>query len=313
MHIGATFIRDNGQRESLGPGAIIGRMPQASLRVDDPRISEAHALVSLRGAQLKLLALRGRLSVDGKPRTDTTLTPGLRITLAGFYRLTVESVVLPDQVFAIALDQPPHDIIGAHGVVAIFPRSHAPLRVGYDPEAAAHVWTRANESLLRTVSPQAQSEQAREEFADHRLVPGASFVLDGVPFSFRSVARDALDAHTTTDRGRDETRLKLVLCFDSVHIHGSDGRSVTVDGIAARLLCELYEIGSPVAWQEVANLLWPADTGPVTALRQRWDQLLTRLRMRLREAGVRSDLVRPSQRGLVELLLGPDDVVEDQT
>ncbi len=311
MHIGATFLRDNGQRESLGPGAIIGRMPQASLRIDDPRISEAHALVSLRGAQLKLLALRGRLSVDGKPKTDVTLSPGLRITLAGFYRLTVESVVLPDQVFAIALDVPPHDIIGAHGVVAIFPRSHAPLRVGYDPEATAHVWTRANESLLRTVDLSAESDHAR--FSDHRLVPGATFSIDGVPFSYRSVARDALDAQTTTDRGRDETRLKLVLCFDSVHIHGSDGRSVTIDGIAARLLCELYEIGAPVAWQEVANLLWPADPAPVAALRQRWDQLLTRLRMRLREAGVRSDLVRPSQRGLVELLLGPEDVVEDQT
>jgi len=37
------------------------------------------------------------------------------------------------------------------------------------------------------------------------------------------------------------------------------------------------------------------------------------VRMRLREAGIRSDLVRPTQRGLVELQLGPDDEVVDQT
>ena len=49
----------------LGPGDLIGRSPTAALHIDDPRISEAHSMVSLRGSQLKLLALRGRHSVYG--------------------------------------------------------------------------------------------------------------------------------------------------------------------------------------------------------------------------------------------------------
>lgn len=306
MQLSVTLRRDDDQRTSLAPGAIIGRMPHSALRIDDPRISEAHALVSLRGAQLKLLALRGRISVDGKPKTDVTLIPGVRMTLAGFYGLTVEHVSLPDEVLAIRLDAPPHHLIGAHGVVAIFPFDDVPLRAGYDPDAAAHVWTRGGESLLRPKVTEPDTP------IDHRLAPDSSFVVEGRTFRLERARRTALEARATSDSGRFDTHLKLQLCFDAVRIHASDGRAVTIDGIAARLICELYEIAVPIAWQEVARLLWPTEAA-TPSVRQRWDQLLTRLRARLREAGVRSDLVRSTQRGLVELVLGPEDVVEDMT
>lgn len=307
MQIHVTLLLDDGRRESLGPGAVIGRMVQATLRIDDPRISEAHALVSLRGAELKLLSLRGRLSVDGKPKTEVTLTPGLRITLAGFFRLTVESVALPDDILAVSTQDGLDEIVGAHGVVALFPGSASVLRSGYDPAAAAHVWTRAGESVLRRATdPEATA-------IDQRLTPGDTFEVGGALFRFVRVSRRALEARPTSDRGRDETRLKLVLRFDSVHIFGADGRSAVIDGIAARLICELHEIGAPIGWFEVSRLLWPTDGLTPTVVRQRWDQLLTRLRMRLREAGLRSDLVRPSQRGLVELQLGPEDQIVDET
>ena len=158
----------------------------------------------------------------------------------------------------------------------------------------------------------ARSDEAQP--SDRRLVPGDTFVVDDVGFRLDLVPRVMLEARPTSDRGRDETRLKLILKFDLVRIHGADGRSVVLDGIAARMVSELYEIGAPIAWQEVARLLWPADEATdMSALRQRWDQLMTRVRMRLREAGIRSDLVRPSHRGLVELQLGPEDEVEDLT
>ena len=41
------------------------------LHVDDARVSEAHALVSLRGRELQLLALRGRFAVDSTPRSHS--------------------------------------------------------------------------------------------------------------------------------------------------------------------------------------------------------------------------------------------------
>ncbi len=265
-------------------------------------------MVSLRGAELKLLALRGRLSVDGKPKTDVVLTTGLRITIAGFFGLTVVGVLLPTEVLALIPVDLPDEAVGTHGVVAIFPASPALLRQGFDPAAAAHVWTEDDRTVLRLSRP----DDARP--TDIRVAPGDSFEVDGVRFRLDLVPRTMLEARPTSDRGRNETRLKLILKFDLVRIHGADGRSVVLDGIAARMVSELYEIGAPIAWQEVARLLWPADeaTG-AAALRQRWDQLMTRVRMRLREAGIRSDLVRPSQRGLVELQLGPEDEVEDLT
>ncbi len=59
----ARFLAPDGRSELLGPGDIIGRMPTATLTINDPHVSEAHALVSLRGSELKLPGLRGRSSV----------------------------------------------------------------------------------------------------------------------------------------------------------------------------------------------------------------------------------------------------------
>lgn len=306
MRVQAKLLLDDGRRVEVTPGAILGRMPQCAVRIEDPRVSEAHALVSLRGAQLRLLALRGRLSVDGKPKTDIILNAGLNITLASFFRLTVEAVELPANLLAISLREPPWDTLGAHGVVAIHPHSASPLRAGYDPEAEAHIWTRDAGSFLR------RKNTTSDAVLDEPLLPGSTFQVAGREFGLDWVQRDALEARPTTELGHDQTRLNLVLNYDSVRITSSDGRSAIIDGIGARALCELYEVRSPIAWQEVAQLLWPEELSAPTR-RQRWDQLLTRVRMRLREAGLRSDLLRSSQRGLVELVLGPEDTVEDRT
>jgi pSer/pThr/pTyr-binding forkhead associated (FHA) protein len=40
----------DGSTTTLAPGDIIGRMASAALVLDDGRVSEAHAMVSLRGA-----------------------------------------------------------------------------------------------------------------------------------------------------------------------------------------------------------------------------------------------------------------------
>lgn len=307
MKVAVTFQLDDGRRIELAPGQIVGRMAGAAARIEDPRVSEAHALVSLRGAELKLLALRGRLSVDGKPKTDVVLSPGLRVTIAGYFGLTVVAIELPKDVLALIPVDHPDEAIGTHGVVAIFPSSPALLRPGFDPAAAAHVWSEVDHTVLRL------GHQDETRTGDRRLVPGDTFEVEGRGFRLDLVPRAMLEARPTSDRGTYETRLKLILKFDLVRIHGADGRSVVLDGIAARMVSELYEIGAPIAWQEIARLLWPNEETGTTALRQRWDQLMTRVRMRLREAGIRSDLVRPSHRGLVELQLGPEDEVEDQT
>ncbi len=63
------FVRirtPDGTVHDVPHGGIVGRLGIASLPLHDPRISEAHALVSLRGGVLRLLALRGRFAVGNR-------------------------------------------------------------------------------------------------------------------------------------------------------------------------------------------------------------------------------------------------------
>lgn len=99
-----TFARlraPDGSLAVLGPGDIIGRTAIAALRINDPRISEAHALVSLRGTSLKLLALRGRFFIDHTPQLEVELRSGLVVLLAQDLAIEVVEVSLPHEVLGL--------------------------------------------------------------------------------------------------------------------------------------------------------------------------------------------------------------------
>jgi hypothetical protein len=107
------------------------------------------------------------------------------------------------------------------------------------------------------------------------------------------------------------TPLTLITRYDSVHIQRPGMPVLTISGQSARVISELATMGQPCAWEALAVALWgDIDRYP---LRQRWDMQLQRLRQKLRAASVRSDLVHATGSGLVELVLGPDDVVVDET
>ena len=70
------FVRlkdPDGVVHELSHGDIIGRVWSAALHLDDARISEAHAMVSLRGQELKLLALRGMFALGRKTLRELVL------------------------------------------------------------------------------------------------------------------------------------------------------------------------------------------------------------------------------------------------
>ena len=100
MRAHATFATPDGQLHHLGHGDIIGRLWTAALSIDDARISEAHAMVSLRGDELKLLGLRGRFALSDRPLSEVLLCAGQRIALARGYAIDVVDVVLPETVTA---------------------------------------------------------------------------------------------------------------------------------------------------------------------------------------------------------------------
>jgi hypothetical protein len=130
----------------------------------------------------------------------------------------------------------------------------------------------------------------------------------------RFVLVDVDGATTTPGAGAGlETPIQLVAWYDGVEIH-RDGRApLTISGVGARILSELVSVGGPVGWQVVAREVWREPDVDTHELRHRWDVTLARVRARLKEAGVRSDLLRSTGAGLVQLVKYPADVFEDRT
>lgn len=283
----------DGQRVELNPEAVIGRMASARLRINDPAISEAHALVSLRGSQLKLLSLRGRFTVDGVPAAEATLSRGQVIELGPRVRLEVEEVSVPSHVHAIrAMDLPlcalpPVASISVSGV----------LEPGFLREAAATLWIDGEMVWLR-----------RPQGEDERLHLGEAFDAAGQTFVLERMQVGEAGMRATASSF--DAPLTLRLFYDSVQIICA-GRTSSIDGIPARILCELGAIRAPVEWRTVAREIWPRESDD-TLLRRNWDAGLSRLRRALFEGGVRGDLVRAAGRGRVGLFLGARDRIVDR-
>ena len=141
------FRLPDGDTIVLGAGDVIGRMWTASLRLDDPYVSEAHALVSLRDATLRLLALRGRFLVDGHAVSDCELAVGQTLTMSPESTLVVEAVSLPDEALALQGPGLPRQILG--GTCSLFGGPIPRLAPGARPEAAALVWSTGDTWQLR--------------------------------------------------------------------------------------------------------------------------------------------------------------------
>lgn len=288
-------IRLPDEREiELPPDAIIGRMRSATLRLNEPTISEAHALVSLRGSQLKLLALRGRFYVDGVQHAEVALRPGQVIELAPGQTLTVVAVSIPSEVLGLRAHGLPLQVLPP--VASIDHTGDLVPRVV--PDAAAVLWIDDAKVRVR-----------RAGHPDEWLAAGEAIDVADRTYVVEYMQLQAHGA-SPTERAPSELPLVMTLFFDSVRITVGE-RVAAIDGMPARILCELAEINAPVEWRAVAREIWPREDDDFL-LRRNWDSGLARLRRALIEQGVRSDLVRAAGRGKVELFLRPGDRVDDQ-
>lgn len=288
----------DGQTHALGPGDIIGRLATAALHLDDARVSEAHAMISLRGRELKLLALRGLFAVDGTPKEEVVLQAGMSLELARGVALHIEEVVLPEALLAIEGGGLPRQVLAGTASLVLKPRPA--LLPRYQGEAAAHIWDNGERWRIRI-----GAEPARD------LVPGDSWELEGRTFRVLRVDLEHGGQIPTQLDGAIHPRLRIVAAFDTVHIQ-IDGKPVlALDGISARIISELVAVGGPSSWDVIAGQIW-SDEPDRAQLRRRWDISVARLRRKLREARVRPDLVRAGGTGQVELFLCSGDVVEDR-
>lgn len=280
----------------LGSGDLIGRIWSAALVLHDPRISEAHAMVSLRGGELWLLALRRRILCDGQARGELRLEPGQRLELAEGYSLGVQAVELPEEV--LALEAPGLGRVALGSVVSI--KMHPTLQIisGFDPSAPAKLWTTGDDWKL-DLNGQVSTVQA-----------GAAFAVGAHPIRLVMLKLSGAGQKATRVTGGFDPPLRIVTDFDTVRIYRGEETPVLFSGVSARMLSELVAMGGSAPWEVVAGEIWK-DEPDVLALRRRWDVSLKRLKMKLKEAQLRSDLLRADGLGRVELVLRPVDRVEE--
>ena len=277
-------------------------MSSAALRFEDPLVSEAHALVSLRGRRLKLLALRGWLEVEGRRTSDVELAPGQLIALAKGVTLEVERVDLPSRVLALTgFGQQVTELSGSVYSVIVRPPPGLPeLKPGFTVNAAAYVWSTTDGWRLRIGlgTPEAVRD-------------GALWDIEGVSVGVVSVPISAAGANSTVFSGRFSPPLRIIARYETVHILPEGGAPVVISGVPAHILSELASYEAPAGWEIVAAEVWKGESRP-HVLRQNWDRNLRTLRAKLRAADLREDLVRPDGKGNVELFLLPGDEVVNE-
>lgn len=289
----------DGSLVELAPGDIIGRGWNAALQIDDPRVSEAHAMVSHRDGALWILALRRRVAVNGESRTEIEIEPGLVIQLADGVEITVEYTVLPDTV--LGLEGPGLGLRPLSGVAALRVRPRVELLSRFDDDAAVVFWSTGLGMRARA---------ADGDVVD--VAPGQVFQVEHRRFLVVSLPGARAAATPTRADGAVDAPLRIICRYDTVHIVRVGRPVVVLSGLLARLLSEIATVGKPVGWEGLGAALWPeVDDRP--QLRRRWDVQLSRLRARLRAAGVRGELVRPDGKGNFELVLGAEDVMVDET
>lgn len=282
----------------LGHGDVIGRLWSVALPIQDPRISEMHAMVSLRGSVLRLLGLRGRVAVDEVPSADVRLQSGQRIRLADDIVLTVAHVELPDAVMGLEGDGLPRQ--GLPNVASLKVGARVELLSGHHPDADAILWS------------DGLGWRARVGADERELGFGDVLEIGGRRFAAVAMNLDASGAAATLSAGGMGVPVHLVVRYDTVHMHRGDDPPLALDGIGARIVSELVLIAKPISWEALAREIWRNDE-PAAQLRKRWDVALVRLRKKLKDARIRPDLVRADGSGNIELFLGRGDTLDDQT
>lgn len=286
------FLFPDGSAARVPAGGIIGRMLTAALRLDDQRVSEAHAMISLRGEYLWVLALRGTVEVDGAVVREALLRRGATLRLSPDTLLVVDSLdVCPD---LLAIELPGCEPQLLRGDIMSVVDADAPMLIArFAEHALLRLWTNGVGWRGQALGGGAFDIEA-----------GRTFALGDLTVRFRSAGVGRLAA-TPTVGGGLQVPLVLRSALEELRIEAPSRATLFISGVPARIVRELADYQEPVSWELIASpVLGPDDRD---GLRARWDRNLKSLRRKLEEGGCRSDLVRTDGHGNVSLALGPGD------
>lgn len=296
MHTYVAVRGPAGELVELEPGDLVGRSSAAGLQLDDGRVSEAHALVSLREGQLQLLPLRGGLAVGGEPVSHVVLRAGLAVELAHGIGLEVVEVHLPAEVLGLEAPGLPRQMVPS--VASVLVEGRVRLVSGWREDAAAQLWSAGEGFRLRV-----GGSTRAVEIGDRPTVAGQELRFVAIPLH-------EAGPRTTRRHGDFAEPVHLLARYDTVQVHRQGRAPVIFSGMQARLLSELVAVDGPVSWAALTRELWPEEER-ADLRRGRLDALLLRVRRRLRAAGLRADLVRTDGAGTVEIVRYPHDTFED--
>lgn len=299
------IISSNGSCVTVHPGGLIGRLANAEMMIADPRVSEAHALVSLRSRSLRLLALRGPLAVDGLDVDAVTLEEGLRVELADGLFVTVEHVKLPTHMLVLigAVQGPVELGSSTHSLVADGPPGTLRMVAGFVPNAAGHLWYSGTRLWIRVDGQEPQAIQS-----------GGKWDVEGCALRVIQLPLGGTPETLTAEQRRRVERASLVIVarYTTVHIQRESGTAV-LTGKPANLVSELVRFGGkPIPWNTLSQQIWGERTER-DKLRDNFDTTRSRLRRQLRELSIREDLVGLDGSGNVELVLYPGDRMIDES
>ncbi|MFT7581185.1 MAG: hypothetical protein ACI9MR_002859 [Myxococcota bacterium] len=300
MHPYVRFKRSDGSHVDLGHGDLIGRLGSAKLCLDDPSISEAHAMVSLRGSELQLLGLRGRFVTDDKkPLSKLVLRTGQTVRLSRETTLVVDTVWLPNTVLALEGEGIGRQVLSGACSLFVGP---AGLRLvpRFDPAGAAWVFNVDGAWRARI-----------GDGPTTPLSPGDTLTLGQRRVNAVMVNLSAGPDNATHADGGISAPLRIVAKYESVHIYRTSDPVVVLTGISARLISELVATNAPTPWEVLAREVWSEDAEHAD-LRARFDAAMLRLRKKLRASQIREDLIRSDGHGSVEFVPYRGDLVEDQ-
>ncbi|MDC0675774.1 FHA domain-containing protein [Nannocystis radixulma] len=294
------FRTPDGARVRVYAGGILGRTPNADLYLQDPRISEAHALVSLRGNGLQLLELRGMLFLDGKRTSAIELARGQQVLLAGSLLLTVEDIHLPSHALVLyGVRDEPRELSASTYSLVLHRPNDVVLVPGYREGAEGYLWSSADELRIQL------RDQPAELVAPERVWTLGESVL-------RVVAVPTTGFVETLSAAPRDERLRIIARYTSIHFWRTT-EVLIMHGRPAMLLSELVRCGGkPVPWEIIAREIWSRQSER-HLLRQNWDRTLGRIRDQLRRAEIRENLVQVDRNGNIELVLGPHDEIVDET
>lgn len=253
----------------LVPGDYVGRSPRARLQAGDPHVSEAHALVSLRGGSLRLLALRGRLRLGSAFVNEVELRPGVCVELAPGVTATCEGVQLPPRVMAIDVEGLGE--VPLTGTTSI--QRGPPPRVvsGVVDGAIAVLWRKGHQWF------------ARDERGKDRAWFDGFVLMDSNPRIVATEVPTSGAGCTMTVPVSGPVRRLRRLGNDVVVRDPEAGVETPIGGVPGRILAAVLASTDPLHWTDCCAQVWPGDRADAASLRNRLDVGLARLRARLRE------------------------------